>query len=227
MSMRDRLAKQEPRKARAASTLGGAMDAQIAIRGGSVVDGTGAPARRADVGIADGRIVEIGDRVTGAARDRRDGHASSRRGSSTSTRTTTRRCCGTRRCRRRVGTASRRWSPATAGTASPRRARRIAARCCARSTRSRTCALATLEAGVEWDFETYGEYLDAVARRGTAINFGGYVGHTPVRLYVMGDDAYERKATDDEIDADEAGRRRLAQRRRARLLERSRRFPHR
>ena len=59
--------------------------------------------------------------------------------------------------------------------------------------------LATLEAGVDWDFETYGEYLDAVARRGTVINFGGYVGHTPVRIYVMGDDAYERKATDDEI----------------------------
>ena len=36
-------------------------------------------------------------------------------------------------------------------------------------------------------------------RRGTVINFGGYVGHTPVRLYVLGDDAYERKATDDEI----------------------------
>ena len=59
--------------------------------------------------------------------------------------------------------------------------------------------LATLEAGVDWDFETYGEYLDAVAKRGTVINFGGYVGHTPVRLFVMGDDAYERKATDDEI----------------------------
>src|SRR5207244_697362 len=51
--------------------------------------------------------------------------------------------------------------------------------------------IATLEAGVRWDFETYPEYLDAVRRRGTAINFGGYVGHTAVRLYVMGDDAYE------------------------------------
>ena len=62
--------------------------------------------------------------------------------------------------------------------------------------------LATLEAGIDWDFETYPEYLAAVHRRGTAINFGGYVGHTPVRMYVMGDDAYEREATDDEIDAD-------------------------
>jgi N-acyl-D-aspartate/D-glutamate deacylase len=32
-----------------------------------------------------------------------------------------------------------------------------------------------------------------------AINFGGYVGHTPVRLWVMGDDAYERPATDVEV----------------------------
>jgi len=59
--------------------------------------------------------------------------------------------------------------------------------------------LSTLEAGVRWDFETYPEYLDAVARRGIAINFGGYVGHTAVRVYVMGDDAYEREATPEEV----------------------------
>src|SRR5690606_3228203 len=50
-----------------------------------------------------------------------------------------------------------------------------------------------------WDFETYPEYLRAVAQRGTVINFGGYVGHSAVRLWVMGDDAYERHATDDEL----------------------------
>lgn len=37
------------------------MDLDIVIRGGSVVDGTGAPARRADVGIRGDRIVVVGD----------------------------------------------------------------------------------------------------------------------------------------------------------------------
>ena len=44
----------------------------------------------------------------------------------------------------------------------------------------------TLHAGIEWSFETHPEYLDRVASRGTAVNFGGYVGHTAVRLAVMG-----------------------------------------
>ena len=58
----------------------------------------------------------------------------------------------------------------------------------------------TLSVGVPWEeFETFPEYLDAVQRRGTALNFSCYVGHTAVRLFVMGEDAYERPATSDEI----------------------------
>src|SRR5262249_51891859 len=62
-------------------------------------------------------------------------------------------------------------------------------------------SLAALEAGIgsEWPFETFPQYLDSVERRGMAINVAAFIGHTPVRLYVMGEDATERPATDDEI----------------------------
>jgi N-acyl-D-aspartate/D-glutamate deacylase len=60
----------------------------------------------------------------------------------------------------------------------------------------------TLSAGVPWDeFETFTQYLDAVQKRGTALNYACYVGHTAVRLYVMGDESYERAATDKELAA--------------------------
>jgi N-acyl-D-aspartate/D-glutamate deacylase len=62
--------------------------------------------------------------------------------------------------------------------------------------------VATLAAGIPWDFETFPEYLDSVERRGTVLNYAAYVGHTAVRLFVMGDDGYDREqATDDEIAA--------------------------
>ena len=58
----------------------------------------------------------------------------------------------------------------------------------------------TLFAGVPWDdFETFPQYLDAIEARGTLLNYACYVGHTAVRLFVMGTDGYERDATDDEI----------------------------
>jgi N-acyl-D-aspartate/D-glutamate deacylase len=58
-----------------------------------------------------------------------------------------------------------------------------------------------LEAGVgrDWPFETFPQYLDAVERLGTAINVAAFVGHTPVRMYVMGEESTQRNATDGEI----------------------------
>jgi N-acyl-D-aspartate/D-glutamate deacylase len=64
-------------------------------------------------------------------------------------------------------------------------------------------SLAALHAGVgaDWPFETFPEFLDAIERRGSAVNVGALVGHTPVRLYVMGEEATEREATAAEVDA--------------------------
>jgi N-acyl-D-amino-acid deacylase len=59
----------------------------------------------------------------------------------------------------------------------------------------------TLSAGVPWNFEGFGEYLDAVSRVGPTLNWAAYVGHTPIRLFVMGADAYHRTASADEVEA--------------------------
>ena len=56
-----------------------------------------------------------------------------------------------------------------------------------------------MQAGIDWQWESYGEYLDAIDRRGLGINVAGLVAFTPLRHYVMGEASFERQATDDEI----------------------------
>ena len=58
--------------------------------------------------------------------------------------------------------------------------------------------------GADWPFESFGEFLGAIEERGAAIHVGALVGHTPVRTYVMGDEATEREARPDEIAAMQA-----------------------
>ena len=53
--------------------------------------------------------------------------------------------------------------------------------------------------GEDWAFETFPEYLDAVEQRGVAINVAAMIGHTPLRMYVMGEASTEREATDEEV----------------------------
>ncbi len=55
--------------------------------------------------------------------------------------------------------------------------------------------------GEDWGFETFPEYLDAIEARGSAINVAALLGHTPLRMYVMGEEATEREATPDEVNA--------------------------
>ena len=58
---------------------------------------------------------------------------------------------------------------------------------------------ATLNAGIPWDFESFPEYLASIEQHGTLLNFAAYVGHTPLRIFVMGDQSVGRTATPDEV----------------------------
>jgi N-acyl-D-aspartate/D-glutamate deacylase len=175
------------------------MTADIVIRGGTVVDGTGAPGRAADVAITDGVIREIGAKLRGAQELDASG-------------------CAVAPGFVDIHThydAQVFWDPSLRPSSYHGVTTVVAGNCgfTIAPTRAefRDTIVHTLEnvedmdpatliAGVEWDFETFPEYLDVVARRGTDINFTSYVGHSALRLYVMGDAAYERAATPDEID---------------------------
>ena len=175
------------------------MSADLVIRGGTVVDGTGGAGRAADVAVTDGVITGIGDRLDGD----RELDASGQ-----------------------IVTpgfidihshydAQVFWDPALTPSSFHGVTSVVAGNCgfsiapCRpehRALLARTLQhvedmnLATLEAGIPWDFETFPQYLDSVARHGVGLNYGVYVGHTAVRLFVMGEEGYEREqATDAEI----------------------------
>jgi N-acyl-D-amino-acid deacylase len=60
-------------------------------------------------------------------------------------------------------------------------------------------SLDALKKGINWKFETFPEYLDFLESRGVGPNVAAYVGHSSVRVYVMGEEALTRKANTDEI----------------------------
>ncbi len=62
-------------------------------------------------------------------------------------------------------------------------------------------SLDVLRSGIRWDFETVPEYFAALEHHGMAVNVAGFVGHSSVRTYVMGEAAVERAATEVEIEA--------------------------
>jgi N-acyl-D-aspartate/D-glutamate deacylase len=174
------------------------MSAEIVIRGGTVIDGTGAAPRRADVAVAEGRITEIAPELHG---DRElDADA-----------------CVVAPGFVDIHThydAQVFWDPAVRPSSSQGVTTVVAGNCGFTIAPTRAehhdVIVRTLEnvedmdagsltEGIVWDFRTYPEYLELVRSRGTVVNFTAYVGHSSVRLFVMGDAAYERAATAEEI----------------------------
>jgi N-acyl-D-aspartate/D-glutamate deacylase len=172
----------------------------VIIRGGQVIDGTGAPARRADVGVLDGRIVVVGDIDEPGRREvDADGLFVTPGFIDVHTHYDAQAC----------------WD----GTLSPSPLHGVT------SVFSGNCGftlapiedqdkdymlnmlsrvegmpIEALESGVTWNWSTTAEYLDQFEGR-VMPNVGFLVGHSALRRAVMHDEATERAATAAEIVA--------------------------
>jgi N-acyl-D-aspartate/D-glutamate deacylase len=60
-------------------------------------------------------------------------------------------------------------------------------------------SMEALNAGIDWCFETFPQYLAALEARGKRLNVGAFLGHTPLRLFVLGGE--ERAASPAEVEA--------------------------
>ena len=173
----------------------------LLIRGGTLVDGTGAPAAAGDLGIRDGRIAALGE-VPGTAERTIDATARVVSPGFVDIHTH----YDAQVFWDRTLSISP-WHGVTSvvvgncgfGIAPTRPEHRDLILRTLENVEG--MSLEALRAGVgeDWPFETFPQFLDAIERRGPAINVGALVGHTPVRLYVMGEEATEREATADEI----------------------------
>ncbi|MFC5752238.1 N-acyl-D-amino-acid deacylase family protein [Actinomadura rugatobispora] len=59
-------------------------------------------------------------------------------------------------------------------------------------------SMEALEAGIDWCFETFPDYMAAIDRRRKRLNVGAFVGHSPLRLFAVGGE--ERPATEEEVE---------------------------
>jgi N-acyl-D-aspartate/D-glutamate deacylase len=177
------------------------MQYDIKIVGGEIVDGSGDPRRKGDVGIKDGKVVALGA-VPGEARETIDasGHAVTPGFVDIHTHYD----------------AQVLWDPMLTispwhgvtsvvvgncgfGVAPTRpEHRELILRTL---ERVEGMSIAALKAGIgaEWPFETFPQYMDALDKQSLGINVAVMVGHTPVRISVMGDESTTRAATPAEV----------------------------
>ena len=177
------------------------MDFDLRIDGGTIIDGTGAERFSGDVGIRDGQIVALGD-VKGSAAETID--ATGRIVSPGFVDIHTH--YDAQILWDRMLTISP-WHGVTTvvvgncgfGVAPTRPEHRDLILKTLEKVEG--MSLEALQEGIgdKWPFETFPEYLDAIEKAGSAINVGVLVGHTPLRMYVMGEESTERAATEEEV----------------------------
>ena len=175
------------------------MAHDLVIRGGTVVDGSGAKRFTADVGIKDGMIAEIGRITSTAARTIDadglivspgfiDGHTHMDAQVAWDP-------LGSCSCWHGVTSVVMSNCGFALAPCKPED-RDLYARCLSAVEDIPTEAMA---AGIDWTWETFPEYLATVERLPKAINYGMYIGHSALRMYAMGKRAFTEKATEDEM----------------------------
>ena len=174
------------------------MSYDLVIKNGTVVDGTGAPRYRADVAVTGDRIAEIG-KITESGKKTIDATdlIVSPGFVDPHTHYDAQIC----------------WDPLISCTSWHGITSVVMGNCgvgvapCKPDNREITAwDLTNVEAipfdslskGVTWDWETFPQFLDAAARRGSGINLGFLAPLTPFRHYVMGKESMERAATEEE-----------------------------
>jgi len=157
------------------------------IRDGTVVDGTGRPARRADVGFADGRIVDVG-RVEGRARQEisADGRLVTPGWVDVHTHYDGQVSWDTEMAPSSIhGVTTAIMGNCGVGFAPVRPDRH--AWLVALMEGVEDIPGTALHEGITWEWETFPEYLDAVGRVRRTIDVGAQLPHAALRGYVMGD----------------------------------------
>ena len=57
----------------------------------------------------------------------------------------------------------------------------------------------TLKQGIDWDYQTYPEYIKLLENKKLALNICSYIGHSALRIWAMGKEAMIREANEKEI----------------------------
>src|SRR5712664_1427832 len=174
------------------------MAYDLLIRNGRVIDGTGAPARRADVGIAGGCIAGIGSLPGPAGKViDADGLVVAPGFIDPHTHYDAQICWdGAVTPSSWHGVTSVIMGNCGVGIAPCRpKAREVAMR---DLVNVEAIPFDVLNMGITWDWETFPEFLDAAARRNPSLNLGFIAPLTPFRHWVMGEASIERAATPDE-----------------------------
>ena len=175
------------------------MTLDLLVRGADVVDGSGAPRFRADVGVAGGRIAEIG-RIRAPAKRVVDGDGLILApgfidGHTHMDAQVAWDPLGSCSCWHGVtsvimGNCGFALAPCRPGE------REWIARCL---EAVEDIPASAMMAGIDWSWESFPDYLATVEGLPKAINYGAYIGHSALRMYVMGERALSEPATEDDL----------------------------